>query len=146
MSQTICYSLFRSTLSGMFIITAIVISSCAHKVSFNASTVVPAAEGKVKVKKDNNNNYAVDVEVSNLAEPERLAEPKNVYVVWMETESNGMQNLGQLNTSSGLFSSNLKASLETVTPYKPIRIFITGEDAANIQYPSSYVVLDTTSF
>lgn len=146
MSQIIPHSLFSRAMLLLSAIAIITLSSCARKVSFDNSTIAPAADGKVKVKKDKNNNYAVDIEVSNLADPKRLAQPKNVYVVWMETERNGMQNLGQLKTSSGLFSNNLKASLEAVTPYKPMRLFITGEDAANIQYPSSYVVLNTTSF
>lgn len=122
------------------------LGSCARKVHFNTSTIVPAAQGNVKIKKDNNNNYSVDLNVTNLAEPKRLQPPMQVYVVWAETEKSGVQNLGQLNTSSGLLSSKLKASLETNTPFKPIRIFITAEDQANIQYPNSYVVLNTNNF
>lgn len=122
------------------------IVSCARKVHFSTSTLVPAAEGDVKVKKDKNNNYALDIEVRNLAEPKRLQVPKNVYVVWAETKKRGVQNLGQLITSTGLFSSQLKASLKTVTPYKPTRVFITAEEAASIQYPGSFVVLNTNSF
>ncbi|WP_018617107.1 hypothetical protein [Segetibacter koreensis] len=53
----------------------------------------------------------------------------------METEHNGTKNIGRLNTSSGLFSSTLKSSLTTTTPYKPTAIFITGEDDSNVQYP-----------
>lgn len=124
----------------------LLIGSCARKVHFNTSTVVPAAQGKVKVKKDNNNNYSIALDVTNLAEPKRLQPPMQVYVVWAETERNGVQNLGQLNTSSGLLSNKLKASLETNTPFKPTRIFITAEDQANIQYPNSYVVLNTNNF
>jgi len=120
--------------------------ACSKKVHFATSTVVPAAEGTVKVKKDKNNNYGVDIEIRNLAEPKRLPQPQNVYVVWIETENNGVQNLGRLNTSSGLLSNTLKASLTTVTPYKPTRIFITAEDEATVQYPGNYVVLNTSSF
>ncbi len=137
---------FRSHLLLSFFIVLISCVSCSRKISFATSTVVPAAEGTVKVKKDNNNNYAIKVDVRNLAEPNRLPQPQNVYVVWIETERNGTQNLGQLNTSSGLFSNALKASLETVTAYKPIRLFITGENEANVTYPGNYVVLNTTTF
>ncbi len=130
----------------VFLSASIFVSSCARKINFATSTIVPAAEGTVKIKEDKNNNYAVDVEVRHLAEPNKLPMSKNVYVVWVETERNGVQNLGQLNTSSGLLSSTLKASLQAVTPYKPTRLFITGEDAATVQYPGNYVVLNTTSF
>lgn len=121
------------------------LGSCARKINFATSTIVPAAEGTVKVKKDKNDNYGVDISVKHLAEPNRLPQPKNVYVVWAETAGNGVQNLGQLNTSSGIISSTLKASLEAVTPYKPVRVFITAEDAATVVAPSMYVVLNTAS-
>ncbi|HVF97212.1 MAG TPA: hypothetical protein VM871_07830 [Flavisolibacter sp.] len=121
-------------------------SACSRKIGFENSTIAPAARGSVKVDKDNNNNYQISLDVKMLAEPNRLAQPKAVYVVWMETEQNGTQNLGQLKTDDGLFSSTLKASLKTTTPYKPRRIFITGEDNATVQTPSSFVVLNTNSF
>jgi hypothetical protein len=134
------------TLLMLIVSSMFLCMSCARKISFATSTVVPAAEGTVKVKKDNNDNYAIKVEVKNLAEPHRLPQPRKVYVVWMQTANNGIQNLGQLSTSSGLFSSTLKASIEAVTAYKPTRLFITGEDAANVAYPGNYVVLNTSSF
>ena len=121
-------------------------ASCARKISFDNSGVVPAAQGTVRVKVDNNNNHAIKINIRHLADPGRLQPPKSVYVVWMETAGKGPQNLGQLKTSSGLFSSTLKASMEAVSAFKPTRIFITAESRANIEYPDSYVVLNTTSF
>ncbi|WP_018617108.1 hypothetical protein [Segetibacter koreensis] len=48
------------------------LSSCSRKISFAKSTVVPTAEGSVKIKKDNNKNYSIDLKVIRLAEPKRL--------------------------------------------------------------------------
>jgi hypothetical protein len=124
----------------------LLLQSCARKITFGTSPVVPAAEGSVKVKKDKNNNYNIDLDVKRLADPNRLVPAKNTYVVWMDTERNGTKNLGQLKTSSGLFSSTLKSSLETVTPFKPTRFFITAEDNTNEQYPDGVIVLSTTNF
>ncbi len=98
------------------------ISSCSKKISFQTSSVVPAAEGSVKVKKDNNNNYSIDLNVIRLADPKRLNPPKNTYVVWIETSENGTKNIGSLNTSSSLFSKTLKSSLKTVSPLKPVSL------------------------
>ena len=126
-------------------VAAVLLSACATRAKFATSTVVPAAQGDVKGKKDNYNNYSVNVSVENLAEASRLPQPKSVYVVWADTP-NGVQNLGQLNVDKGFLSGKLKASLETVTPYKPSRIFVTAEDAATISYPGNYVVLNTSSF
>lgn len=121
-------------------------SSSARKISFQTSTVVPAAEGTVKVKKDKNNNYRVSVAISNLAEPTRLQPSKNTYVVWMDTDNNRIKNIGQINSSTGFLSQKLKASFETVSSFKPIKIFITAEDDAAIQYPGMQVVLSTDHF
>ncbi len=57
--------------------------ACNRKIAFTTSSVVPGAEGTVKVKKDNNGNNAVQIKVVNLADPQRLALPQNTYVVWM---------------------------------------------------------------
>lgn len=122
-------------------------SSCASKkIGFATSTVVPAAEGDVKVKKDNNDNYSIELNVIRLADPKRLTPARETYVVWMDTENNGTKNIGQLKSSSGLFSSTLKSSLKTATVYKPVRIYITAEDNADVQYPGGQVVLNTNNF
>lgn len=115
--------------------------SCAKKLHFSTSTVVPAAEGTVKYSKDGNNNYKIDVEVVNLADPKRLSPPRNTYVLWMQTEQNGLKNLGQVVSSTGWFSSTRKASLSAVTSFKPKSFFITAEDNADRSYPGETVIL-----
>lgn len=107
---------------------------------------MPAANGTVKVKKDNNNNYGIKISLTNLAAPNRLQPSKNTYVVWMQTANNGTKNIGQINTSTGFLSSKLKSSFETVSSFKPVKIFITAEDDAGIQYPGMQVVLSTNNF
>jgi hypothetical protein len=133
-------------LSLTVILLATMMSACSKKVQFIPSTVVPAATGTVYVKKDRNNNYAIDVKIDNLADPSRLESPKACYVVWVETEGNGTRNLGRLSVDSGLFSKALKGSLETVSPFKPVRFFITAEDEGNVQYPGMAIVLRSESY
>jgi hypothetical protein len=81
--------------------------------------------------------------VIRLAAPTRLDPQKNVYVVWMKTEQNGIKNIGELKTSGHMLSKMLKSSLITVTPYKPSGFFITAENDANISDPIGQVVLST---
>ncbi|MFW5832161.1 MAG: hypothetical protein ACOCVA_07895 [Prolixibacteraceae bacterium] len=132
---------------GIFAIAMIIpITSCAKKITFLNSTVVPGAEGYIKVKKDNNQNYIIKVEVSDLAEVERVQASKTTYVVWMETDEGNAENLGQLNSSRSFFSKQKTASLETVSSYKPVKIFITTEEGVNTQYPGRQVVLTTANF
>ena len=119
--------------------------SCSTNLKFANSEAVPAARGKVKVDKDNNGNYALDLNILHLTEPSRLHPSKNVYVIWMDTDDNGIKNLGQLKSGTSFFSSTLKASFHTVTSFTPKRIFITAEDDADIQTPGSQVILTTNS-
>ena len=110
------------------------------------SSVVPAAQGKVKVKRDRDQNYDIKIQVTNLAQAEKLQSSKNNYVVWMETDQGKTENLGQLNTASGFLSKKMKASLETVSSYKPVKIYVTAEENTNVQYPGQQVVLSTSNF
>jgi len=121
-------------------------NSCSKKITFLNSAVVPAAEGIVKVKKDNNNNYLIQIHLSNLADVERLQPPQNAYVVWMVTEEEGTINIGQIDSGKTTLTNALRASFKTVSSFKPSKIFITAEDNANVQYPGMQVVLTTDVF
>ena len=118
-------------------------TSCSNKTTFLTSTVVPAAEGTIQWKKDSNDNYVITLKMVNLAEVERLQPPKKAYVVWMENNEGRAKNLGQINSFHETFTKKLNASFETVSSFKPTKIFITAEDEANVQYPSSMIVLQS---
>jgi hypothetical protein len=118
-------------------------SSCAHKTTFLTSAVVPAAEGTIRWKKDSNDNYVITIKMVNLAEVERLTPPKKAYVVWLENQEGRPKNLGQINSMHETFSKKLKATFETVSAFKPTKIYITAEDESDVNYPSTMVVLQS---
>ena len=118
-----------------------VFSSCAKKITFLTSSVVPAAEGQISVKNDKNNNYNIQMEITNLADIERLQPARKSYVVWMETVDNLPKNIGRISSSN-----KLKVSFETVSTLRPTKIFITAEEDETSQYPGSMVVLTTDRF
>jgi hypothetical protein len=130
---------------NIFMITllGILFAACADKVTFLNSSVVPSAEGTVTIKKGDNDNYNIDLNVKRLADPSRLTPPKAVYVVWMETTQSGVQNIGQLKTSTKGLSNMLSSSLKTITPHQPTGFFITAEDDAIGNYPGTTIVLKT---
>lgn len=139
--------LAKTIFLGIFAMVMVIpLTSYAKKITFLNSTVVPAAKGFVKVKKDNNKNHIIKVEVSDLAEVERVQSTETTYVVWMETDEGNVENLGQLKSSTSLLSKRHTASLETVSSYKPVKIFITTENGINAQYPGETVVLSTDTF
>ncbi len=126
----------------IFTITLIVLfTSCAKKIAFQSSSIVPAARGVTTVKKDKNNNYKINMKLEYLAEPSRLTPPKSVYVVWVLTDNNVTQNIGQIITTK-----NLNVTFETVTSFKPIKIYITAEDDASVRNPGMTLILSTDNF
>jgi len=146
--KTLIFNFFsRNILLGATIALLLLsLTSCAKKITFQTSSVVPAARGNVTVDKDNNNNYAIKIRIDNLAEVKRLEPSRIAYVVWMETEELMVKNMGQIISDSRSISSKLKAAFETVTAFKPTKIFITAEDDAEIQYPRTQFVLETNRF
>ncbi|MDO9255340.1 MAG: hypothetical protein Q7U54_07510 [Bacteroidales bacterium] len=121
-------------------------SSCATKAKFAISTVAPAARGDIKVTTDKNKNYKIKIEIFELAEVERLQPARKSYVVWLVADNFETKNIGRITSSTGTFSKKLKASFETVTSFKPTKIFITAEDDSDVSYPSTEVVLSTDTF
>ena len=118
----------------------------AKKVKFLTSALVPAARGYVKINHDKNLNYAISINISNLAEVYRLEPAKLTYIVWLVTGDGITMNMGKMKSTAGFFSKKLKATFETVTSLKPVKIFITAEDDPSRQYPGKEVALTTSTF
>lgn len=119
------------------------LSSCSQKLYFARSAMAPAAQGVVRIKTDQNNNYHIQLFVRHLAPSSRLSPPKQAYVVWMVTDGQGTKNIGQIQSSSGLFSKSLKATLSTVSVFKPRSFFITAENDPATKFPGTPIVLQT---
>lgn len=128
---------------ALILFLALTLGACSSKMTFQDSSVVPAATGDVKVKKDKNNNYQITVSVANLAEPEKLSPSREVYIVWMDSDRNLTKKLGQIKVGSGMFSKALTGELSVTEAEKPERVFITAEENADTMSPSTEVVLTT---
>lgn len=145
MKHSINFSV-KTFIAGLIALTFVWVSADAQKVHFNTSTVVPAAEGTVKVSTNKDKGYNIDISILHLAGPRRLEPAAKTYIVWMDTERNGTKNLGEMQSKDGFLSSTLKASMKTITPFRPTRIFITAEDVAAISNPQGQQVLTTRTF
>jgi hypothetical protein len=133
-------------LSIIAFIAIVSFSGCAVKAPFLNSSIVPAAEGKVKMKTDRNKNFVISIEIFNLALPNRLDPSKNTYVVWMDDGNNNIKNMGQIKSSAPFMSKAMKASFKNISSFRPVKIFITAEYEANVQIPSAEKVLTTNNF
>lgn len=129
------------TISGL-----LVFDSCAKKIYFQSLGSVSTAHGIVKVKRDHNRNYRIRIHITNLVKPEDLHPPRLVYVVWMTTQSGEPKNIGKIKTHARIFSKKLRASFKTVSPFEPVRVFITAENDSHIKIPGVQVVLTTDRF
>jgi len=136
------YAISKTLLSGALLAIVIIsFASCAPKITFLTSSIVPAAEGVVTVKDDKNNNYLIKMEITNLAAVDRLNPPKNTYVVWMETDRGAARNIGRI-----VVTNKMNVSFETVSSFRPTKIFITAEENENALYPGEMLILTTNSF
>ncbi|MFO7825024.1 MAG: hypothetical protein R6V72_13875 [Cyclobacterium sp.] len=120
-------------------------TSCATKITFPVSAVVPAAEPSAKISKNKEGAYELELNVNNLALPERLSPPKKHYLVWIDTDQ-GIKNLGEIANNSGIFRNRGKAAFEATTRNKPVMILVTAENDLEIDYPGSHVVLKSRPF
>ncbi len=137
-------TLKKTVAAGFFLSMAVLLlSACAKKITLNTSSKVPAARGFIKVKKDKNSNYAIDVKVNNLAEAERLQAGKKVYVIWLVSNNEYPKNVGLINSSTKQFSKKLTADFHTVSSAKPDKVFITAEEDGTVQFPGDFVVMST---
>jgi hypothetical protein len=140
------YFFVKTFILGIIALTFVQVSAEAQEVHFRTSTVVPAAQGTVKVSTNKDKGYNINISILHLAGPGRLQPASKTYIVWMDTEQNGMKNLGEMQSKDGFLSNTLKASMKTTTPFKPTRIFITAEDVAAISNPQGQQVLTTRTF
>lgn len=135
--------LYKGKIIVFLMAAAIILTlgSCAKKIVFPVSPIVPSAQGTILFKTDKNKNYDINLTVKHLANPDRLTPARKCYVVWIDTEQNGVINLGQLH-----ISKNMGGSLKTNSPFKPTAIFITAEDDPTIKTPGTDTVLRSEPF
>ena len=120
----------KSTVLLLILAAVFLCVSCATHVNFPISDVTPAARIEAQVHTDKNDNISIDITAKYLTSPERLSPSKNTYVIWVETLSKGLINVGQLQSKS-----SKKSKLKTITPFEPVAIFITAEDDGNVLVP-----------
>jgi len=103
----------------------------AGDISLVASSLVPAASGKVNYDHDRNGNIKLEIKTKHLAAPERLTPAKNSYVVWIRSTDGQTQNAGLLRVNS-----SLEGRFSTTTPSKAFDILITAEDNPSTTQPT----------
>jgi hypothetical protein len=109
--------------------------------SMDTASIVPAAKGEVKVANEKDGNTKVKVEVEHLAPAPLVSDvevPGSTYVVWIKPTNGPAQNVGVLDVGK-----DRKGKLDTKTPYKEFRVYVTLERSPAVTFPRGERVLDT---
>jgi|ERR1035437_4482840 hypothetical protein len=126
---------YQNNMKNLKIITILslilILSSCGVTAKFPVSNVAPAADITIKKQYDKNGNCKISIEAKNLAAADRLTPPKNDYVVWIVSETDGIRNIGKLKIKNAE-----TAGIETLTPFKFSEVFITAEDQGEVSNPA----------
>lgn len=124
-----------------YLLTLIVVLSltaCGTTAKFPVSNVAPAADIKAVKKTDSNKNITLEITAKNLASPDRMSPPGNVYSVWVVTNDYGIKNVGQLMNNNAK-----KSSFKTVTPFDFSEVFITVENDGDLKFPTGVEISRT---
>jgi hypothetical protein len=113
------------------------LAGCAHKVSVEGSSMLPAAVADAKIKSGDANSE-LTLKVQYMAPPQLLDPPRELYYVWAETARGEVAPLGRLHVGNDR-SGELKATV----PYEEFRILVTAENDPFPSSPSKPAVLAT---
>jgi hypothetical protein len=106
-----------------------------HDQSWAMHTEAPktafSATAKVEVETGNKPNRELKVEAERLTPPGATFEGTSSYVVWLKPTDGAPVNIGVLKPDK-----NLKAKLDTSTPYATFKIMVTAEDNPHSTAPT----------
>ena len=124
---------------GLTFALACAVAYAAKKYPMTAALIVPGARAEVAISKDKNGNTRVKMTVQHLANLENLTPRASAYIIWLQERGGNSENQGQLK-----MDKNLKATFETVTPFKSFDVFVTAEQDSRVKGPSGPEVLKAT--
>ena len=124
---------------GLTFALACAVAYAAKKYPMTAASSVPGARAEVEISKDSNGNTRLKMTVQHLANLENLTPRASAYVIWLQERGGNSENQGQLK-----MDKNLKATFETVTPFKSFEVFVTAEQDSRVKSPSGPEVLMAT--
>ncbi len=112
----------------------------ATAIEMTNSGIDPAAEGKIRISRDGNDNVSVLVQVEHLAPPAEVAAGATTYVLWIRPAGQALaQNAGRLEVRR-----DLRGSVLATTAYTTFDVFITPEESATATAPTHRPVLFVT--
>jgi hypothetical protein len=113
--------------------------AAASDFPLTADPSIPAATGKVHLRKDKNGNLKFKIEVYHLAKPDALTPSRQSYVVWTQVRGQDPENRGVLKVND-----KLEGNFEETVSNEKFEIFITAENNSRAEVPSEPKLLTGT--
>jgi len=128
-----CIALLTLLMSG-----GVAAISEALTLPLGSSSVIPAAQGKVRLHSTKNGNVEIKLNVKHLASPGLITPGASMFVVWARGLAPGAeaQNLGALKVDK-----NLNGKLTAVTAMSSFDLFITCEQSQTVTVPATLELL-----
>ncbi|HEV2134964.1 MAG TPA: hypothetical protein VGR47_12070 [Terracidiphilus sp.] len=131
---SVCYSFVLPAALGLMLFWPF--GDTAKKVSMTPGKEDPAAHGTVAVKTGHNGNTQVNITTDALAQPSALTPPENTYIVWLQPDGQDARDIGSLRVDN-----KLHGKLNTTSPYRRFKVFITAEKQRGLTKPKGPTVL-----
>ena len=131
-------SLRRSTLTTLLLLAALAVG-CSKSVPLKPTQLIGAGSGSVKVELTYDRNNRLDLKLTNLPEPSSIQPEFTRYVLWV-ADSTGQNpvNTGQLRVDD-----KKAAKIQTLTPRRKYKLFITAEAAGDVLTPGARIVFES---
>lgn len=110
----------------------------ASSVDFAGTTLLPAADGKAKVR-SKRGTMEVEAEFGNLQNPTTFGNEYLTYVLWAISPEGKAENLGEV-----LVGDNNRSKLTATTNFQSFALIVTAEPYYAVRQPSNVVVLENS--
>jgi len=111
----------------------VLLGGCAKSISMANSSKVPGAQGKVEVKRTDNGNTQLHVDVAHLAKADQVDSRAVTYTVWVQALDHATppQSVGNM-----LVDDDLHGHVNTVSPLAAFDLVITPEASQQAAAPT----------
>lgn len=126
--------------------TLLIVTACAtgtksgsSDIRLSSSPRIPAATAVAKADTTKSDNTSVNLKLEHMAEPQKVDPNATAYVLWAKPINAAQpQNLGGIKVGE-----DLSGDIQTLTPFKNFRLFVTAEPNPQVLAPTSEPLLWT---
>jgi len=122
----------------VLLLSLAVLSGCVKRNQYTVQSgdSAPGADAHIDITRQDEGNFLVEIEATNLIPPARLSEGLSVYAVWFQAEGQAPIRAGDL----AYDAEERTGTLSATTANGDIEVIISGEAEGQVVNPSDNVV------